>query len=144
MSRPHPFLYRVRVRALVLCAAVWVSAFIATHTPVPALAGPRISDKWLHGIGYFVVFSTLAATLAGHRVPRLRRIIWVLAVTVAYAAFDEITQPLVGRDASLADWTADVTGGALAALAAEGCLLLAAKKGTKGPAERSPGDDACG
>jgi len=144
MSEPHPFLYRVRSRALVLCAVVWVSAFVATHIPVPPVAGPRISDKWLHGIGYFVLFSMLAATLAGHRAPRLRRIVGVLVVTAVYGAFDEVTQPLVGRTASLGDWTADVIGGALAALAVEGCLLLAARKERKGRAERSPADDACG
>ena len=44
-----------------------------------------------------------------------RRFSWrtavaIVALLAAFGAFDELTQPLVGRDCDMLDWCADVTG----------------------------------
>ena len=45
---------------------------------------------------------------------RGRRVRWVLLIVILYAGLDELTQPLVARDASAADWAADVLGAVVA------------------------------
>jgi len=91
----------------------WVAFFAATHTPKPErLHLPTAHlDKVIHFAGY-AALATLCATharSAGR--PRNRRwfITWIVILAV-YAAFDEITQPLVNRSASVFDWLADMLG----------------------------------
>jgi VanZ family protein len=107
----------------VLCVVAWVAAFTATHVPIDrVLHGIEFkpSDVLLHMAGYFGLTALLLVTLAVRSRSRLRRIATALIAVPAYGAFDELTQPLVGRTAALSDWLADI-GGMLIAL----CLFEA-------------------
>lgn len=131
MTTTRPLPYRLRNWILLLCVLAWVSAFVATHLPPAAVTPPPLSDKWLHLLGYFVLGAVLEATLAARRLARPRRIAAVLVVLPLYAAFDEITQPLVGRQASLLDWTMDLAGSLAAIAIVETLLLRAGRAGRR-------------
>ena len=91
------------------CVLVW-----ATHHPQPQdlLGRNPPSDKLLHFIAYAILGALVAATVAaaGRRSPRL----WIAAAigVAAFAAIDEITQPLpwFGRAADPVDWLYDALG----------------------------------
>ena len=119
-----PLSSRVRNRMLMLCAFIWICAFTATHLPRGAVDQSHLSDKWLHTIGYFVIVAILLATLVVRGMPRRRRVLAVLVAVPLYAAFDEISQPLVGRSASIYDWIMDLCGALLAIAAVESFLVL--------------------
>ena len=108
MNRPARILHRRLV--LIVCLIVWAGAVIATHIPVDRLPHSGISDKLLHAAGYFVLAGVLWLTLRVHGVSGAKRIVCIFFAMVAYAAIDEMTQPLVGRDDSIGDWLADVIG----------------------------------
>ncbi len=91
----------------------WCVLFVLTHTPVEGGVPAPIphADKACHFILFF-----LLTWLGGRHVLRLRPrapattfLVWA-AVYSCYAAADEWTQPLFGRNASLGDWVCDVTG----------------------------------
>jgi VanZ family protein len=96
-----------------ILTAYWLLMFFGTHIPrVPrSLAGAN--DKVLHLVGY----GGLAALLLVWRCSRgpvtIRTIALLWLLIGCYAAFDEITQPIVGRHADVADWIADVVGAAI-------------------------------
>jgi hypothetical protein len=95
----------------------WVLIFIGTHVP-------RIEEfgsGWLFGIPHFdkvAHFGMFAAWMglsfwllrACYERPRRAAIAGLFVAGALYAVFDELSQPLVGRDASLADFCADVGG----------------------------------
>jgi VanZ family protein len=100
----------------------WVAAAIATHLPrgsVPKDAF-RLPDWLLHGGTFFVLGALTAWVVLGgfgarsldRRFAIRRLAIWCV-ILAAYAAIDEITQPLVGRTAELSDWAADLLGASL-------------------------------
>ena len=95
---------------LVLCLIVWVAALIATHAPANRLPRVGVSDKVLHAVGYFILTGVFWLTLQVHGVAGAKRIACIFFAMLAYAAIDEMTQPLVGRDNSIYDWLADVAG----------------------------------
>ena len=108
MNRPSHILRRRLV--LVLCLIVWATAVIATHIPTGRLPISGVSDKLLHAAGYFVLAGVLWLTLSVHGVSGAKRITFIFFAMLAYAAIDELTQPLVGREDSIGDWLADVIG----------------------------------
>ena len=108
MTRPSHIMRRRLV--LSACLIVWAGALIATHLPADRLPMAGVSDKLLHAAGYFVISGLFWLTLRVHGVAAGKRIALVFFTMLAYAAIDEITQPLVGRDNSLGDWFADITG----------------------------------
>lgn len=85
-----------------LLVLYWIACFAATHLPLhqgaPML--PHL-DKVVH-LGMFCILGFLMAlhwsTLK------------VLVVVMAYAIFDEVTQPLVGRECDIADFVCDAVG----------------------------------
>jgi VanZ family protein len=87
------------------------------------------SDKLLHLLGYAGLASILLIAMAKRLWPLGKRILAGGVVLPIYGALDEITQPLVNRHASLADWVFDVIGiaGAIA-VHAVACRLLAVRK----------------
>jgi VanZ family protein len=94
----------------------WGFALVMTHIPRPPPTGPIVSDKLVHFLAYGLLGGLLFLTLWMSR-PDLRWMpLVVLGIVIAYAAFDELTQPLFGRDASFGDWLADCGGGAVAAI----------------------------
>ena len=98
----------------IAAATVAYGAFLvfATHYPKPeSLVGGRLPpDKLMHFVAYGLLGSLVAATLVayGRRgVGTLVRLVVVLAIA---AIFDELTQPLFGRNAELIDWAYDCLG----------------------------------
>jgi VanZ family protein len=70
-----------------------------------------VSDKLAHFIAYFILAALLVLSI------RTRSLVGALLgimVVLAYGAFDELTQPLVGRFASLEDWLANAAGAMVA------------------------------
>ena len=68
-------------------------------------------DKVVHFTAFAILATLLATTwqvTAGHLTGRHLAVVWF--VLVLYAAFDEWTQTLVGRECSIWDWTADALG----------------------------------
>ena len=95
----------------------WVLIFIGTH--VPWIGG--LGSGWLFGIPHFdkvAHFGMFAAWMgfsfwllrACYERPRRAAIAALFVAGALYAVFDELSQPLVGRDASLADFCADIGG----------------------------------
>ncbi len=117
MTRPSHIMRRRLV--LSACIIVWAGALIATHIPAERL--PRVggSDKLLHAAGYFVISGLFWLTLRVHGVAGAKRITLIFFTMLAYAAIDEITQPLVGRGSSIGDWLADITGTIIALILLE-------------------------
>lgn len=106
-------------------AAAW-AALILALTSVPHPSSPLPSfvglDKLVHA-GMYGVLGLLAAVSAARDVrlrgrPALHVALAVAAAVAALGALDELHQALIpGRSAELLDWTADLVGGTLGALA---------------------------
>ncbi|MCZ6698214.1 MAG: VanZ family protein, partial [Planctomycetota bacterium] len=77
-----------------------------------------LNDKMLHTIGY-AILGFLTAWMIGQAGvgDRWRASALSLAGLFVYAAFDEMTQPLVGRSCEFSDWLADAAGAAIGTLA---------------------------
>lgn len=134
MTRPPATLHRIRRMLAVAMAVSWIGAFVATHLPKEHLPEDiRVGDVALHAAGYFLLGALLLATRAAYGSAWPRRAVVVVLVLAAYAAFDEITQPLVNRAAALSDWLAD-TGGALGAvILGEAILAMLRRKPKPAP-----------
>jgi VanZ family protein len=111
------FLRNARLWQLAL-ACYWAALFIGTHLPVERL--PRhaqTADKLIHVVAFAGLAWLFAMTWefsAGRlNFHHLTRAWFVIAL---YGAFEEATQPLVGRYASVLDWLGDATGAALGIL----------------------------
>jgi VanZ family protein len=110
--RARTILTRALLAALL---AYWAFMVAMTHAPKPPPVGPRINNKLAHFLAYGLLTGLLFLSVWGLR-PRLRRMpAWVLGIACAYAALDELTQPLSGRFCEMGDWLADA-GGALVAV----------------------------
>jgi VanZ family protein len=98
-----------------MLAFFWLALFVGTHLTKRASVSPTDHlDKIAHFGAFLVLALLFAATWqisAGLLTGAHLRIAWI--VLALYAAIDEWTQLLVGRDASVIDWLADVTGAAL-------------------------------
>jgi VanZ family protein len=107
-----------RARGLLARAAAVVTAgytaFLvwATHHPRPeSLLGPNPpSDKTLHFLAYGALAVLAAGTLALARRWTLPRSAMLAGGLAAFAAVDEVTQPLFHRDAEWMDWVYDSAG----------------------------------
>jgi hypothetical protein len=112
----------IRSRITLVCKLAfglfWIVLFVGTHIPISEDMLPLVGgDKVLH-FGAYLVLSLLlviAWHLAGGILTRRHLVIAWIAV-LAYAAFDEITQILVGRDCDIKDWLADAAGAAIGIL----------------------------
>jgi VanZ family protein len=96
-------------------AGYWLALFAATHLPVHFPGLPGAGADWLVHFAAFAILAWLLVSAWERTVGRLHRrhlhaAWWLL---VLYAAADELTQLLVGRTASAADWLADAAGAAL-------------------------------
>lgn len=129
MSRSGPRrLLRPARLALALFLIAWLGAFVATHIPARSIPQVHASDKVLHATGFFILGGLLLLALAIRGARRWRRDLAALVLLAAYAAFDELTQPLVGRTAALGDWLADVTGLVAALIVGEMIAAIAAAR----------------
>jgi len=116
-----------RLLSLATAAYVCVLAY-ATHHPRPQELigeGPDVpSDKSLHVMAYFVLGLLSSATLAAWRRWTLGNVVGLAVGLLVFGAADEITQPLFGRFADVADWFADCRG-VLAGILAVAAILAA-------------------
>jgi VanZ family protein len=98
-----------------LLGMYWIALVIGTHLPPAAVKLPHDqSDKLWHFGGYLGLAFLLAAAWqasSGRLNGRHLRLLW--GAIAVFAALDEVTQLLVGRDASVGDWLADVLGAAI-------------------------------
>lgn len=109
-------------------AVALAGAFTGTHLPPREIPVGIGSDKVAHAVGYFVLGTLLWIALRARALPRTRRIGWTLGGLAVYAAFDELTQPLFSRHASLADALADVAGVLSAVGACEAVTAILASR----------------
>lgn len=97
---------------LAALAIYWLSLFAGTHSEARDVpSGIWSYDKLLHAGAYFGL--TTLVLIAARRFGSLstwRTYVKAAALALAYGAFDEITQPLVGRQCELFDWLADAAG----------------------------------
>ena len=92
----------------------WAFSLTMTHLPHPPPIGPHVNDKVLHFLAYGLLSGLLFLAMWISR-PKMRYLpLIVLAIVMAYAAFDELTQPYFGRDCELGDWLADSAAGVVA------------------------------
>jgi len=106
----------VALRRLILAVLVlyWGFALTMTHIPHPPPIGPQVSDKLIHFLAYGLLSGLLFLALWMSR-PNMRWLpLIVLGIVWAYAAFDELTQPLFHRDCEFGDWLADSAAGVIA------------------------------
>ena len=96
------------------CGLYWLFAAVTSHIPQRHVPEIEVSDKVLHGGGYFVLASLFWLAMAARSFGRRARLLLVLSVIPLYGALDELTQPLVNRTCEVWDWVAD----SLAAVAA--------------------------
>ena len=109
----EPFWNRLFRRGLTLATGAYSATLVfATHYPKPeSLVGGKLPpDKLMHFVAYGLLGGLAAATLVAHGrrdVGTLLRLVVVLAIA---AIFDELTQPLFGRNAEVLDWVYDCIG----------------------------------
>lgn len=95
------------------CGLYLACMFAGTHLPLKMeQITSHNNDKVLHLLGYGGLGLLIGARLARTAsTPRRKWLAW--PAILLWAAFDEITQPLVGRTMDLYDWFADGTGSAI-------------------------------
>jgi VanZ family protein len=116
MNAPLPS----RARPFARAAFIGFATVFFTATHWPALRVPNVvprSDLWIHACA-LAAWTTLfiACSFFSARALTPRNIGWSVAIGVAYAGFDELTQaiPILHRTCALDDFAADATGGLLA------------------------------
>lgn len=105
----------IRITSTVL-AVYWVAIFVATHLPGSSL--PNLgSDKAYH-LGAFFGLSLLLSWVLSNQISSAgKRAVIVLAISIAYAFFDEWSQQFVpNRTPDMNDALADSCGAALGVL----------------------------
>ena len=118
MQPPPPSTPPIRIRgrlarALAAMTAAYTLVLVwATHYPKPErfLGANPPSDKALHFLAYGALAVLAAGTLALARRWTAARAVGLGAGLAAFAAVDELTQPLFSRDAEPLDWIFDSIG----------------------------------
>ena len=107
---------------------VAIGLFVGTHLPptrVPRFVLRIAPDKVLHCAGYGTLAFLLYGGIRRWVRPPWRAWLAVILAAALLSAFDELTQPLTGRDGDLLDFLASSGGatfGAMAGLICEGFL----------------------
>ncbi len=96
-----------------LIAAVTFTAVVVLLTHIPQeVMPPQLQviglDKLAHALVYGAITFFFILSIRPSLTLLLSAIIFL--GILAFAAFDELTQPLVNRTASVFDWLADITG----------------------------------
>ncbi len=103
----------------------WVILFILTHLPPDKIPKTTVSDKTEHLVAYGLLAGVVHLSLWPRRWPILKLALVVIGVCMVYGAFDETTQPIVGRTCDIHDWLADITGASASIVLMSVALLLA-------------------
>lgn len=97
----------IRPLLILTTIAYWCLMFIITHLPPARVPKLRVSDKVEHLAAFMLLGGLLYLCLK----PKVHHTLLAVAlIGAAYGAFDELTQPLVGRRCELLDWVCDFTG----------------------------------
>jgi VanZ family protein len=134
----------LRQATLLALVVYWIALFVGTHMPVPRGTNLENSDKWIHFFAYAGLggLMTLAAGWRSQAGLRLWHLALIAVSLAAFGGFDELTQPLAGRDADWLDWFADVggviAGTTLGALAVR--LIGVGQAGLNGECEMENGE----
>mgnify|MGYP000420007826 CR=1 FL=1 len=100
----------------------WVGMFVLTHTPyIERFRPEHWRFKYEDRVAHFLLYAVWAWCWRGLLMASRGRVTrtdlaWIVAGGAAYGILDELTQPLVGRTAELADWLCDLAGLATATL----------------------------
>ncbi|MFN7144636.1 MAG: VanZ family protein [Myxococcota bacterium] len=109
---------------------------IARRLPdAPAFVDPLLSDETLHFL-LFLPPAVFGALAFGRRLTGARAVALFLALA-AWAALDEASQHLTGRDGQWGDWLADTAGAATGILLTR--PLLRRRAATRSPAPSASG-----
>jgi VanZ family protein len=106
----------IAIRWILFLSYAGIILFLSTQSSLPGQS--RIPDKLEHAAEYFVFAILTARTLQAPRsrhLPRNLVVAWIFCMI--FAALDEFVQSNIpGRDASLGDWAADISGNTIAIL----------------------------
>jgi VanZ family protein len=105
----------ISVACLIGAILVTIGVLIGTHLPptqVPGFVMRLAPDKVWHAAGYGSLAFLLYGGLRPHIQRRRRTVLWVILAAATLSAFDELTQPLTGRNRDVLDFLAS-TGGAV-------------------------------
>lgn len=105
----------LRLATIALLIPYWCFMVWETHSPIPWEPGPSVphGDKLFHFAGFFGLGGLLSLAMTrpgGFLAGSVKGVKRAWLVGAAYAALDEITQPLSGRTADAFDWACDVIG----------------------------------
>lgn len=103
----------IQLILVALLAVYWLSMFCGTHIPQVPQGLAQHGDKLLHFGAYFGLAVLLLTWRLSRQSITFRRVILLWLMIAAYGIFDEVTQPLVNRDAEVVDWLADIAGAAV-------------------------------
>jgi VanZ family protein len=112
-ARPAPALLAWLFRLLAVATGVYTAVLLfATHHPRPGdLVGDLVHrDKTLHFTAYGLLGLLVASTLVAAGRASWRSLVVAAVLLAAFAAADEVTQPLFGRSTETLDWVFDSVG----------------------------------
>lgn len=87
----------------------WLAMLWGTHMRMPP-SSVEVNDKLMHFAAYFVLTALLVFGNAMRGRLDWRTMVQTFLIVAVYGIFDELTQPLFGRDGEVLDWLGDVAG----------------------------------
>jgi VanZ family protein len=106
-----------KIKWLILAVTLTATVILFTHIPkelIPSQLQESTFDKFFHVLAYGSITFLLILSVKNSFFARM--VFLVVSVLLVICIVDEITQPLVGRQASFTDFLADVIGIAIALL----------------------------
>ena len=99
------------IKSLKTAILVTAAVFVFTHLPQGTMPSPLRKDS-VDKLGHVLVYGviTFLFLISLRTSPTMLSALLLFLVVSAIGAFDELTQPLVSRTASIADLVADIVG----------------------------------
>lgn len=107
-----PWLRLARRGVAVATGAYAAALLFATHYPKPEslLGRSPPPDKLMHFVAYGLLGALVATVLVAYGRCDARSLVRTVVALAIAAIFDELTQPLFGRNAEVIDWVYDCIG----------------------------------
>ena len=99
--------------SVTLLVLYWPTIFVITHIPIPRMVTQsQVSDKAIHFIAYLALIFLWWFAVSPYKKVRWGKALvwWTLVVMVWYSATDEWLQSIVGRNADVYDFFANLAG----------------------------------